>query len=258
MPQKLGQHFLKDRKALEIIARLVDVEYKDILIEIGPGHGELTKVLVNEFENKRIKDYQIIAIEKDRGLVDSGQWSVISKNLKIISGDALKVLSGLINHNHYKIVGNIPYYITGHLLRVIGELENKPSKTILLIQKEVAQRICAVPPRSNILSLSVLFWSVPKIALNVPKESFSPPPDVESAVIELKTRENIEIDVADRYYNFIKSAFKQPRKTLLNNLISSGYNHQKAAEIIHQLQLPPMARPQELRFESVLEISKLL
>jgi len=250
--KRLGQNFLKDKNILNKIVEACCIHPDETILEIGAGTGELTALLAKNAA-------RVIALE-----IDSDLCGILKErfaqtpNVKVLEQDFLKFKLNNEFKGKQKVVGNIPYYITGHLLRVIGELENKPSKTILLIQKEVAQRICAVPPRSNILSLSVLFWSVPKIALNVPKESFSPPPDVESAVIELKTRENIEIDVADRYYNFIKSAFKQPRKTLLNNLISSGYNHQKAAEIIHQLQLPPMARPQELRFESVLEISKLL
>ena len=137
--KKLGQHFLTNKTKLQKIVRALDLRADDSVIEIGPGHGELTNEL-------RIKNYElkIIAIEKDEELVRYLQEKFAQdKNIEIIEGDILKILpefakSRKLKAKSYKIVGNIPYYITGHLLRIIGELKNKPSLVVLTVQKEVA------------------------------------------------------------------------------------------------------------------------
>jgi len=264
MFKRLGQHFLKDKSILKRIIQALDVREGDVVVEIGPGHGELTNVIVEKFKNLKCKDYKIIAIEKDKNLARELEKENI-KNLKIIEGDALKVLpelstkyrayrqAGKIQNAEYKLVGNIPYYITGHLLRIIGELGYKPSKTVLLIQKEVAQRICALPPHSSLLSLSVQFWADCKIIEIVSKKYFSPPPKVESAVIELATKKDSDKNsaIAAKYYAFVKKAFKQPRKTLLNNLINGGYTKEEALKIINKLKLQKNDRPQILSSEAI-------
>jgi len=249
MPRRLGQHFLKDKSILKRIAQALEIKEGDVVIEIGPGHGELTEEIL---ENGNKKGIRIIVIERDKKLAE-GLRKENLENVEIIEGDALQVLPELhtkykIPNTEYKLVGNIPYYITGHLLRIIGELEHKPSRTVLLIQKEVAQRICALPPRSSLLSLSVQFWANCKIIETVSKRYFSPPPKVESAMIELTTKKDGDKNsaIADKYYAFIKKSFKQPRKTLLNNLVSGGYAKEEALKIINKLKLQKNDRPQML------------
>lgn len=272
MPRYLGQHFLGSISVSKRISESLDLKDGDTVIEIGPGHGELTERIADEFKRRGIKDYKLIGIEKDRRLMSEASRLLYDKrDIKIIEGDALIEIRNQIskikikNRNlkiieNLKIVGNIPYYITGYLLRVLGELEYKPVKTVLLVQKEVAQRICAKPPHSTLLSLSVQFWADPRIIENVSKKYFSPPPRVDSAVIELKTRiradrkqiiySGKEIS-ADRYYSFIKKAFKQPRKTLLNNLIVGGYGKEKAINLITDSGLEPENRPSVLSREII-------
>lgn len=260
--QKLGQHFLINKSALRKIAEAVDIQEGDTIIEIGPGHGELTKELLaisverldkNPAEGKGIK---IIAIEKDPALaqelrknfqfstrppdrqvsnaqIQNSKFIIHNSIIEIIEGDAREILPSIIHHSsfvihNYKLVGNIPYYLTGYLLRIISELENKPSLCVFTIQKEVAERIVAQPPKMNPdrsrdrsqqinetsqripnipdgatsanhrsrsasngmnkLSASVQFWAEPKILQILPRRDFKPAPKVDSAIITLSPR----------------------------------------------------------------------
>lgn len=261
MPEYLGQHFLKNKEKLQKIVDALELKNNDIVIEIGPGHGELTEEL-------RIKNYElgirIIAIEKDGELTDKLKEKFSQdKNIEIIQGDALKILPEL-KANNYKIVGNIPYYITGYLFRILGELEQKPSLIVLLIQKEVAERICVEPPKMNLLAASVQIWAEPKIIDYVLRKDFLPQPKVDSAIIKLAIkvqplaiRENTE-----KYYQFIKIIFKQPRKTIVNNLVSSikyqvlGVKKEEIVKKLQEIGMGTNARPQNLSIEQIKKLLK--
>ncbi len=213
MPSKLGQNFLINKKALEAIAKALEIKDGETIVEIGPGHGELTEILATETDDK------IIAIEKDGELAGFLRRKFSDNDkIEIINGDALKVLpqipkSYILNSKSYKVVGNIPYYITGYLLRILSELENKPSLAVLTIQKEVAERLVAKPPRMNLLAAAVQFWSEPEIIGELPKEDFRPMPKVNSATIKLKPKKSSPPANQKKYYRLIKIIFKQPRKT---------------------------------------------
>lgn len=270
MRTKLGQNFLINKKALETIAQSLEIKDDEMIIEIGPGHGELTEEILAQ--NKKIN---FIAIEKDSQLIqDLRQKFSKNKNLEIIEGDALEILPSLIRdpryaiHNfNYKIVGNIPYYITGYLLRILSELKNKPSLAVLTIQKEVAERLAAEPPRMNLLAAAVQFWSEPEIIAYLPKEYFKPQPEVDSAILKLKTqnpklsklKKKNEEQKAAAYYRFIKIIFKQPRKTILNNL-SDGLSlpKEKISEILAELAITPTDRPQNLNVEQIKKLPATL
>ena len=168
---------------------------------------------------------------------------------------------------HYKIVGNIPYYITGKLLRTISELDHKPERTVLLIQKEVAERICAVPPAMNRLAASVQFWADAEIVAPVPRCDFSPAPEVDSTVIVLKTKDTRQNSAAPGgnvvepalYYRAVRGIFAQPRKTLLNNLSAMAAKGISKDQIVEQLQkigVNHTARPQDLGIEQIIAIAK--
>src|SRR3989344_869125 len=320
MPRYLGQHFLKNKAKLKKIIDALELKDGDIVVEVGPGHGELTQEIQkskipeteqvrygsgkNQSANWRTK-IKIIAIEKDINLVKFLKEKFSKdKNIEIIEGDALKEIKNQIskikitNQNskiikNLKIVGNIPYYITGYLLRILGELENKPSLIVLTIQKEVAQRVCAKPRTRrrqgyggqgmNLLAASVQFWAEPKIIGSVSKKDFWPIPKVDSAIIKLTpltllVRSSIQCNKGD-YYKFIKILFKQPRKTILNNLLSGigGKNtailsdsalsdriaggkvnkKKNKEEIIEKLKkvgVDPQTRPQNLSVEQILKL----
>lgn len=260
MPRYLGQHFLINKAAVAKIIAALDLQSGDTIIEIGPGEGALTIPLARRCGEINCK---IIAIEKDPRLVSSINNKV--SGIKIIEGDALKVLpllhaKYLTPNTEYKVVGNIPYYITGKLLRVLSELENKPKLIVLTIQREVAERLVAEPPGMNLLAAATQIWSKPGIIGYLKPKDFQPAPDVESAMIKLE----IELKISEKaaledYYRLIKIIFKQPRKTLLNNL-STGLNKPKE-EVLKTLQnmgLKGGERPQNLNVSAIQKLSQKL
>lgn len=256
MSRKLGQHFLKDKGALRKIAAALEINSRDIIVEIGPGHGELTKYLLEAGPKK------LTVVEKDKKLVAPLHQKF--PDVKIIEGDILKILPVL--NTRYKLTGNIPYYITGYLLRKISELEKKPKLIVFTIQKEVAERICASPPKMNLLAASVQFWGTPKIVGRISKKSFHPPPKVNSAIIKitpsplashnwLRGMGREKQASPEKYYQFIKILFKQPRKTILNNL-RAGFKlpPEEIEKKLKTLCISPTARPANL---SMSDINKL-
>jgi len=255
MGNRLGQHFLVNKSKIKKIIEVLELKEKDTVIEIGAGHGELTKELING------KELRIIAVEKDGNLEQSLRNSIKNNgnSVEIIHGDALKLLPQLIlKLPNYKIVGNIPYYITGRLLRIIGELENKPEIIVLTVQKEVAERITAKPPRMNLLAASVQVWASVEIIDYIPKKDFQPAPQVDSAIIKLRGVA-YEEKIMKNYYKLIKILFKQPRKTILNNLANAFLlPKDKLKEKLERAGINAQERPQNLNLEQIKHLSLLL
>lgn len=222
MGKKLGQHFLKNKKILHTIAGMVESRAGETVIEIGPGHGELTEHLKSQISN--LKNCKIILIEKDNVLAEQLKKKFEKdKNIKIMCGDALLLLPEIVKkiRGNYIVVGNIPYYITGYLFRTIQELKKRPTHTIVMIQKEVAERIVKKSPQMNLLAASIQYWADPKIIMGVSKKEFSPQPKIDSAVIELytkKTHLKNRGKEEEIYYGILGTLFKQPRKTIKNNI----------------------------------------
>jgi 16S rRNA (adenine1518-N6/adenine1519-N6)-dimethyltransferase len=249
--QKLGQHFLKDEAALKKIAAALDPRDGETIIEIGPGHGELTAAIFAQ--NKNVN---VVAIERDKNLPEELRARFKDFNFDLYEGDALKILPELSKKfGKYKLVGNIPYYITGFLFRTIGSLENKPSASVFTIQKEVGERLAAKPPQMNRLAASVQFWAEPKILFIIPRGSFVPPPKVESAAIILKTKPSITGE--KQYYETVHALFQQPRKTVLNNL-SAKFGKELSSKILLEVYVKTNERPQNVPLEKIIEISGLI
>ncbi len=214
--KSLGQHWLKNRAILEKIADFAVVsgaslnsekmDKNEICVEIGPGLGTLTSSLLKRF-------YKVIAIEFDGRLAANLPKSFPGKNLEVKNEDVLKYDFERID-SPYVIVGNIPYYITSPIIEKILKLQNKPRRIVLLIQKEVAERI--VDTKETLLSLFVKnnakVWTGPI----VPKAEFTPPPKVDSQVIILEPKQ--KPDVSDEVFDLIKIGFGSPRKKLIHNL----------------------------------------
>lgn len=254
MRQSLGQHFLKNSAAIEKIISALSPGGETI-IEIGPGKGALTRPLAAACEKTGSK---ILAVEKDPALAEEARsWGL--KNLEVVEGDILKILPGLVSglHGKYKIIGNIPYYLTGFLLRTIGALEPKPELIILTIQREVAVRLTAKPPRMNRLAASVQFWAEPKVVGILPRAYFSPPPEVDSAIISITPTAKHGDVPSETYYETMRAVFAQPRKTILNNLraVSEKSAEDLSAELT-AVGIDPGARPQNLRVEDVVAVAK--
>lgn len=285
--QKLGQHFLKNKNVAAKIIDALALRAGDIVFEIGPGHGELTNELKMKSEKRHSyvvpakagiyalrnqkNEFRIIAIEKDENLCELLKKRFRDdKEIEIVCGDALMQLPLLVSKyenvgiSKYKIVGNIPYYITGHLLRVISELHNKPERTIFMIQKEVAERIVAQPPKMNRLAASVQFWAEPKIIMAVPKNDFHPAPKVDSAVILLSRKDDSAPCNARGYYAAVRAIFSQPRKTILNNVlngvnIKKSKKHKRAmiASALENIGISPECRPQNLSVENIKAVANV-
>lgn len=261
--KRLGQHFLINKTKLQKIVEALDLKPGDAVIEIGPGHGELT----DELRNKN-NELKLMTIERDNDLVELLKNKFArDKNLEVVHDDVLKILPDLclkLHNSNFKIVGNIPFYITGYLLRILGELKNKPSLIVLTVQKEVAERICAEPPKMNLLAASVQFWAEPKIVDYIPKTDFQPQPKVDSAIIKLVVS-NQPLATSENYYKLIKILFKQPRKTILNNLASgvklqasNDRSKEEIIKILGELKINPADRPQNLSVEQIKKLARQL
>jgi 16S rRNA (adenine1518-N6/adenine1519-N6)-dimethyltransferase len=259
----LGQHFLKNQNVIEQIVTAVDVRAGETIVEVGPGRGALTIPLS---EACRKVGANLIAVEKDEKMAERLKSDGATGDVTIIIGDVLHFLKTIAdapagNRRHFKIVGNIPYYITGYLLRTISELDPKPELCVLMLQKEVAERACAKPPRMNRLAASVQLWAEPMILIRVPKGDFLPPPKVDSAVISLQAKQpQADADRANRYYAAVRAIFAQPRKKILNNLAADLRIaiHPKA-EIVQRLAslgITSGLRPQNLTIENISDIAE--
>jgi 16S rRNA (adenine1518-N6/adenine1519-N6)-dimethyltransferase len=245
MPNKfLGQHFLKDASVVQKIVAAIDPQRGETIVEIGPGHGELTRSLAEVCKKSGAK---ILAIEKDAALAAALKMQI---DVEIIEGDALEILGERLTPP-FKIVGNIPYYLTGRLLRIVSELPQKPERCVFMVQKEVALRTMGEPPRMNRLAASVQFWAAPKIIVAVPKESFDPQPEVDSAVLLLEgLAGDRSAKSSEHYYSALRALFAQPRKTVQNNL-AAQLGKEGATDALRRAGIDPSLRPQNLSVENI-------
>ncbi|MDP3762909.1 MAG: 16S rRNA (adenine(1518)-N(6)/adenine(1519)-N(6))-dimethyltransferase RsmA [bacterium] len=209
MKKYLGQHFLKNKKILKEIAAAAELSKKDVVLEVGPGHGELTEFLAQVAG-------KVIAVEKDRELIPFLEEKFKNiKNVKIIQGDILKIRN--LGVKNYKIVANIPYYITSHFLRTFLEAKNKPKLMVLMVQYEVAKRILAKPPEMNLLALSVQAYARAKFIRKVLRGNFVPAPKVDSAIVKIMIKHRVSNN-EEKILKLAKLAFQQKRKMLRHSL----------------------------------------
>ncbi|MEK7658323.1 MAG: 16S rRNA (adenine(1518)-N(6)/adenine(1519)-N(6))-dimethyltransferase RsmA [Patescibacteria group bacterium] len=218
----LGQNFLIDKNVLQKIISAADLSKNDIVLEIGPGIGTLTQELAQ-------KAKKVIAIEKDKKMCKILKETLKDfDNIEIINADILKIkeLENYLKIKNYKIVANIPYYITSPLIRKFLESPKPPRDFVLMVQKEVAQRICTKPPDMSLLAVSVQFYAEPKIISYVSKNCFWPSPKVDSAIIKIKPQINADKKQinADLFFKIVKAGFSQPRKQLGNNLLALSHS----------------------------------
>lgn len=217
--KELGQNFLIDANILRKIINAADLNSNGLVLEVGPGLGFLTLELAKNSK-------KVIAVEKDEKMAEILKDILKEQNIKnveIIKADILKIKHGpmakWLNGYDYKVVANLPYYITAPVIRKFLENENKPGEMILMVQKEVAQRICAKPPKMNLLAVSVQFYAKPEIVSFVSKKSFWPQPKVDSAIIRINPRIHTDKKTdSHRFFQIVRAGFSQPRKQILNNL----------------------------------------
>lgn len=218
--KSLGQHWLTDLSALADIADAADISLDDVVVEIGPGTGTLTHLLV-----RRAK--QVIAVEFDAKLARELPRRVEADNLRVVTQDILSFDFSVLPAG-YKVVANIPYYLTSNLIRVMSESSNPPQTAVILIQKEVAERVCAKPGDLSLLSVTAQYYWDVSLGTLVPAALFTPPPKVDSQVLIMHFRtEPLFGDIDTKvFFRLVKAGFGQRRKTLLNSL-SAGLHISK-------------------------------
>jgi len=219
----LGQHFLVDSEALETVVAAADLTPEDTVIEVGPGLGILTRELAG-------KAGWVIAIELDDKLADALTKSLADfDNVVIINRDVLGADPGLLLQENsaavppglssYKVVANLPYYITSPVIRHFLEASVKPEVMVLMVQKEVAEAIAARPGRRSLLSIGVQFYGQPDIIAYVPAASFYPVPEVDSAVLKIDVYPRPPVDVEEQgFFRLVRAGFTASRKQVVNSL----------------------------------------
>ncbi len=242
--KSLGQNFLSDRASLEKIVHAAQIQPDDVVLEIGPGLGSLTRYLA-------LSAKTVTTVELDRDLIPVLQ-AVLAPypNTRIIEGDILKVSPAqLMDSADYLVVANVPYYITSAIFRHLLETSPRPRRIVLTIQKEVAERICAEPGEMSLLALSVQVYGQPKITDILPAEAFFPAPKVDSAIlrVDMYPESIIPAPLLNTFFLMAKAGFSQKRKTLRNS-ISAGLRMSPSdtGQLLESAGIDPMRRAETL------------
>lgn len=245
-PKKhLGQNFLIDPNIISRMVQAASLTPQDTVVEIGPGLGILTAELLQS-------QARVIAIEKDSSLIPPLQEMLPAA--EIIEGDVLKWR--LPDLSSYKVVANLPYYLTAPAIRKFLEADQQPSLMILMTQLEIADRICATPPDMNLLAASVQVYATPRIVARVSAASFWPKPHVDSAILSLIPLHNKDAETQS-YFRVMKAGFSHPRKQIAGNLSGSFHiSKQEAALWISSCGLNPLARAETISVESWIRLAK--
>lgn len=243
--KSLGQHWLSDELSLEAMCVAADLLQGDTVLEIGPGTGELTTKLLEKGAN-------VIALEIDQRLHPEliRRFSAYDANFSLVAGD-IRTYDLTQLPSPYKIVANIPYYLTSHLLRIISESANPPTRATLLVQKEVAERVTAEPGDMSVLGASTQFYWQTALGAVVPKQLFAPPPKVDSQILILQYRPKPLFDVDEKaFFRLVKAGFSERRKKLRSSL-AGGLQLPKTEveQLLEKASINPNARAQELSLE---------
>jgi 16S rRNA (adenine1518-N6/adenine1519-N6)-dimethyltransferase len=251
--KQLGQHWLHDETALQAMCQAADIQSDDTIVEVGPGLGTLTAYLVQ-------KAKRVIAIEYDAHLANTLPERLLAANLTVHHGDILRFDLSTLPPG-YKVVANVPYYITSKITRLFLESKHRPTTMTLLVQKEVAERMAAQPGSMSILAVAVQFFAEIRLSEIVPAELFTPPPKVDSQIITLHVREQPLFNNCDdkQLFRIVRAGFSEKRKKLRNAL--SGGLHKPKEEIEQLLQnagISQDARAEQLSLENWYQLSKLI
>ncbi|MDB5238245.1 MAG: Ribosomal small subunit methyltransferase [Candidatus Kaiserbacteria bacterium] len=239
---RLGQHFLIHSWAARTLAHAVEPLEGEVIVEVGPGKGVLTRELLTLGP--------VIAIEKDEALVtllnETFAAEISSGKLTIVSDDIRNVTPASLGISRYIVAANIPYYITGEIIRQFLTAKDKPRAMALLIQKEVAQRITGV--KESILSLSVKAFGVPKIIAKVSKTHFSPPPSVDSAILAITDISGTFFDTIteEQFFTVVRAGFASKRKFVANNL-AVVFEKEKVIAAMSECGIPEKARAEDIK-----------
>jgi 16S rRNA (adenine1518-N6/adenine1519-N6)-dimethyltransferase len=247
-PKKgLGQNFLVDPAALNAVVAAADIPADGVVLEVGPGLGHLTRYLSRAAR-------RVAAIELDKDLIPLLEQVLAGfPNVTVTQGDILAVEPAVLaGEPGYLVVANIPYYITSAVIRHLLEARYKPSRLVLTVQREVAERICAAPGKMSLLALSVQVYGQPRIAARLPAGAFIPPPKVDSAVVRVDLYDQPRIPAAglEQFFILAKAGFSQKRKMLRNSLAGGlGILPVRAIEMLTAAGIDPMRRAETLTLE---------
>lgn len=252
MPNKsLGQHWLTDRSMLQQIADSAELNVSDTVLEIGPGLGTLTSILLR-------KAGSVIAVEYDSDLAAKLPNQFPGTNLQVINQDILQFdLSQL--PKSYKVVANVPYYITSKIVQKLLSAENPPSIAVLLVQKEVAERIAATPGNMSMLGLSAQVFAEASLGVEVPRQYFTPPPKVDSQAVVLKLRSEPLIPEGDMsaFFRVAKAGFVAKRKKLRSSIAAGlAITKPAAEELLNHAGINPDKRAEDLSIEEWRKLAK--
>lgn len=263
-----GQNFLISKGILDKIISVSDLKHDDIVLEIGAGFGTLTFALAEKVK-------KVIAVELDKRLVKVLKNLMIVQNVEnvqVVQGDVIELRTTnqelrTLEDLNYKLISNLPYNITSLVLRNFLEKKPRPSEMVMLVQKEVAERVCALPGKMSLLSVACQFFGKPEIKSYISKKNFWPRPEVDSAILKITVKrdsdiyQNVELAGIDqkKFFNVVRHGFSAKRKQLHNNL-SAGLkiDHKKIKDILKECGLDPKIRAQDLSVEDWVKISKKL
>lgn len=253
--KKWGQNFLTDLRILESIANAAELTSADTVLEIGPGLGHLTRVLAE-------RAARVIAVEIDRDLAGKlKETFAATPRIEIIDGDILTREAadwlrmpgaGIDPAPHFKVVANLPYYITSAILRHLLESRARPSLVVVMVQREVAQRMTAKPPAMNLLAVSVQFFSRVRVVRTIAPGAFYPRPKVESAVVKLDVFDRPPLGIEDtaRFFDLVRAGFGERRKQLRNSLSRGlGVDPLVAASLLQRAHIDSSRRAETLTLD---------
>ncbi len=260
--KSLGQHWLRDRVVLDGIAEEAEIKNGDFVLEIGPGLGTLTSSLL-KFAGK---DGEVLSIEFDENLAKKLPAQFPGKNLTVKNTDFLDFDLSKLPKN-YKVAANVPYYITSKIVEKLLTSENKPIIAALLVQKEVAERICAKSGDLSVLSIASQIYADCELGQFVPRELFTPPPKVDSQVVILKILEKNKLELFNeknnlkisekQFFRVVKAGFAARRKKIIKALSANlALSKEQTIEILAQAKVSLDARAQELTIEDWFEITR--
>ncbi len=252
--KSLGQNFLVNPGVVTSIIKAAELTSNEKVLEIGPGQGVLTRELAQAA-------CRVIAVEKDHRAIELLKKELPS-NVTITEGDALqfKPLEHELAANQYKVVANLPYYITSHFLREMLEEWPRPTLAVVMVQKEVAQRMMAKPPEMNLLALSVQYYAHVEKVMDVSRGSFRPMPSVDSAVVKLIPKQStIDPIRTKKLFEIARQCFAGKRKQLAKTLPTAiGKSKEETRELLSRISIDPMARPETLSIVDWINIVKEL
>lgn len=254
MNKKLGQNFLIRHSVVDDIADAADIGEGDPVLEIGPGIGTLTQALAET-------GAAVTAVELDDHLL-----SVLDKtlehydNVRVVHGDIMRTdIETLMNHKPFKVCANLPYYITTPIIMKLLEQKLPIERIVVMVQKEVAERMVAVPGHKiyGALSVSVQYYTEPKMLFEISPKCFMPAPEVTSAVVAMDVRREPPVDLMDekRFFSVVKAAFQQRRKTLSNALKNTGMSKEQIANVLEAASIDGKRRGETLSLQEFADIA---